>query len=48
MRTIRQLQGRIQAVSVHRGPGFVNLLLCVVFGVLLTIETARQGVFFFS
>lgn len=46
MRTLRHIQTRIQAASLHRGPAFVNLLLCVVFGVLLTIETARQGVFF--
>ncbi len=43
MRTLRQIQTRIQAVSVHRAPGFVNILTCVVLGALMTIETMRQG-----
>jgi len=45
--TIRRIQTRIQAASLHRAPGFANYLICVLFGVLLTIETARQsGVLF--
>ena len=48
MRTLRQIQTRIQAASLHRAPGFVNVLTCIVLGALLSIETMRQGGVFFG